>query len=290
MAVQDQDLGPLPQAEVDRPRVKHRGVQPLIGPVVQIDPVPAEILSTLPAHAGHLPDVVRLRRRLELWDHLVIVVLHLRKLLRRGRHLICLPLLSEGIHRPQPGGQQGRLLHHQPSQTVHPRQGGLLRDLPQLLRQQAHHRLGVGGPRPHRLPHAGQVRRQPHAPYGHQCQTQSHAPPDHPEPVPSPPSLPHAGPSLSCVPLPHCMRRRSGLEGQAQMFSTISSHSVDNSQNKPAGDRKTRPLRYRRGREPIQQIRFSTSQRWWQRPCRRRCTGWPDPSWPRGAWPSRGAG
>ena len=35
---------------------------------------------------------------------------------------------------------------------------------------------------------------------------------------------------------------------------------------------------------------FSTSRRWWQRPCRRRCTGWPGRAWPRAASASRAAG
>ena len=35
---------------------------------------------------------------------------------------------------------------------------------------------------------------------------------------------------------------------------------------------------------------FSTSRRWWQRPCRRRCTGWPGRAWPRDASASRAAG
>ena len=39
-------------------------------------------------------------------------------------------------------------------------------------------------------------------------------------------------------------------------------------------------------------VRFvlSTSRTRWQRPCRRRCRGWQDPSWRRRAWPSRAKG
>ena len=49
-------------------------------------------------------------------------------------------------------------------------------------------------------------------------------------------------------------------------------------------------LRSAQGAPQFFMLSISTSQRWWQHPCRRRCTGWPGPSWPRPASAAHGAG
>ena len=153
----DQDLGP-PQAEVGRPPASNtEGSSPSVGPVIQIDPVPAEILSTPPGpRRSSPPDVVLQRLG---WGPSGHRHPHSGGSSAGGGP----PLRPAGLlHRLQPGGQQGGLLHHHPAQAVHPPPGrsppGPGPAAPPAGLPPPGSRRTTPAPPP---PHAGQVRRQP---------------------------------------------------------------------------------------------------------------------------------
>ena len=212
VAVENQDLGVLPQGEAHRPGGQHRGVQLFPGAVVEVHPVLAQVVAPLLSHAGGLHHVVGLRRGLELHLGLVVVVLRVQvgDGLRGGGLLLRLPPLG---HRLGPRGQEGGLLHQQPAPAVQPRQGGLHRGLAQLPGHQRHHRLGVGGPPLEGRPGPRQVGGEAHPPRRRQGQPQPYPSPQRTERVSPAPLVPHAVSPLSCVgPSSYCMRQRGRLE------------------------------------------------------------------------------
>ena len=75
MGVQDQDLRSLSQWNVHRSLPQHRGVQPQVGPVIDIDSLVVEVLPPLFALRRHLQDALVLCGRLQV-GFLLLLLIH----------------------------------------------------------------------------------------------------------------------------------------------------------------------------------------------------------------------